>query len=137
MPCPTCGNTSTYIQENGLFVCSRCFTPWTGDGGESGGYKQYKPDPRTYYKDFFPGIFIASFFIMGLGHMLLGRFKRGLVILATALILLMIVALIPYSWNLWGLPLSYLVTAPLWIWQIYDAFLQVQKYNFAMDEKYR
>jgi len=133
--CPNCGEycDHTFTTDEGIIVCAKCFMPVTFP--MSGGGTAYK-DPKTHYKDFFPGIMLASIVIMGLGHILLHKWKSGVGIFIVALILVYLASFIPYSPLLFGLPWFVPVTFPLWLLQLFDAKRQINIYNRSMDVKY-
>lgn len=68
--------------------------------------------------------FIASIFLNGLGHIIAGFVKRGIIILLASLAIGFIVNVTLFPFIGW---FTLAFVAPIWVWQLYDLYVLVKK----------
>jgi len=81
-------------------------------------------------KDFVADLMIhPTAIILGVPHMRLGMWKRGIGMIAMALIVLFVA-----FYLLDGNPIAFLATVPVWVYSLFDVRKQVERYNEGVHE---
>ncbi|MDR0523490.1 MAG: zinc ribbon domain-containing protein [Candidatus Methanoplasma sp.] len=123
--CPGCG------ASNNAGGAAYSPAPDSGQGQSQGYNPGYTPGYNPGYGGPAPGYvipeknsgiaIILAFFIIGLGHIYLGKTQDGIVLLIFAIIL----SAISY-FLFWPIGV---VSFVLWIWNLYDAYKKTEEYN--------
>lgn len=141
MVCPNCGRTVT---DESMGFCPACGHSFVQQPNQP--YPQYGPrpyGPSTYSKKNGAVAIILSFFIPGLGQIYVGKIKRGVAYILTAVLLSVISSALTIgidyndiqAVNDFILSPSFivlvLISLGFWLFSMYDAYRLTTKYNEA------
>jgi TM2 domain-containing membrane protein YozV len=143
MVCPSCGKT---VADESMQFCPACGYSFTNQPPQPYPPSPYGPQP--YGQPAYPqkSVIIAlilSFFIPGLGQLYIGKIKRGVAFIVTAVIISVFSSLLTMNIDYNDVEaLKDLFTNPafiavmlasfgLWAFNMFDAYRQTKKYNDA------
>jgi TM2 domain-containing membrane protein YozV/DNA-directed RNA polymerase subunit RPC12/RpoP len=131
--CPRCGS-GNIIGYMGEWECMDCGYKFKSSTSSS----DYRFSRPTEWKN--PGItavlaLVFGFFIlMGIGHIYIGRIRRGIMIMVAGLILIPLGFLALASAGIVGLITVIIFWLILLIWQTYDAYKLAKEFNRIVQE---
>ena len=143
MVCPNCGRTVT---DPTMQFCPACGFSFVQQPNQPYPPNQYGPQPYGYQKPLRKSAAIAvilSFLIPGVGQLYVGKIKRGIAYIVTAIVLSVISSVITTSIDVNDInAVNDLVVSPafiilalvslgFWLFNMYDAYRVTKQYNEA------
>ena len=118
--CSSCGTSQNQSQQNNNYGQSN---------QQNNGYGQPSYGPNNSYNGSHPqekntGLaLILSFFIIGAGHLYVGKVTDGIVLFIAAVVMAVLG---------WLFLFPYIISIIIWIWALYDTNKKANEYNNAL-----
>jgi len=139
--CPNCGRE---VSPEAAFCPSCGYNLKSTAAVPSPAAPAAKPSAPIKHKN--PGVaavlalILGLFGLMGIGHVYVGRVKRGIVLLIVGIILAaltygsMLLGFVTFGLSWIGAIVFGLILFILWIWQIFNAYSLAKQFNKAVEE---
>jgi|GEM_PF-678569 len=151
--CPNCGVPTRPSTR----YCHSCGYDLYAPPGQTGqrSYQPPPPPPPYYYQNYPPPLprkegwiaVLLALLIPGVGHIYAGKIAKGIIILIIMPAATVIIAITSYAAVMGGDPSSfnpvpfmgaylviYVVLLAFYFWQIYDAYMTIEKYNRSLSQ---